>query len=270
MQENHIEPLRKRKIGGDLYTRRSPIIGLIATSLTWSFDYLLGRAAIRDRRNDEYVPSEILVYHLRQTKSDNTDGRFVALYNILRDRVEAACPRPNRHVGDQVHEDARIAEIRDATIDHVTELMFKDRQDYDEQLDIYEVVFDKAVRMACITKLRKVNRKENANEEVQDYITGEVRTAVEEALERYKKAGLAADEYLDYRIHLRRAIDALPAAEREVIDLMLVDIPIEATKDGEPSMTDILGCVEKTVRNRRDRAYAKIRQALELELENGE
>jgi hypothetical protein len=168
----HIDPLQKRKESGELYTRRPPVTHLIEKSLDWPFDELLRRAEIKDRRHSDYVPSEVLVHHLRQTKSDNSDGRFVALYDILRDRVEAACPRPNRHVDDKVYEDSRIAEIRDATIDHVTELMFTDRQSYDEQLDIYEVVFDKAVRSARITKLRKVNRRENATEEVEDTVTG--------------------------------------------------------------------------------------------------
>ena len=148
--------------------------------------------------------------------------------------------------------------------------MFTDRQDYDEQLDIYEVVFDKAVRAAHITKLRKINRRENANEDMEEEVTGEVRTVVEAALERYKKVGLTAEEDLDYRIHLRDAINALPTDEREVIDLMLADIPIETNKDGEPSMTELLGCVEKTVRNRRDRAFAKIREALALEVDDGQ
>ncbi len=266
----HIDPLRKQKESGELYTRRPPVTHFIEKSLDWPFDELLRRAGIKDRRHSHYVPSEVLVHHLRQTKSDNSDGRFVALYDILRDRVEAACPRPNRHVDDKVYEDSRIAEIRDATIDHVTELMFTDRQSYDEQLDIYEVVFDKAVRSARITKLRKVNRREDATEEVEDAITGEVRTVVEAALDRYKKTGLTAEEDFDYRIHLRRAIDALPTDEREVIDLLLADIPIETSKDGEPSMTELLGCVEKTVRNRRDRAYARIRRALDLEIDDGE
>lgn len=270
MQKMRVEPLRKRKASGGLYTRRSPIIDLVEKSLAWSFDDLLDRATIRDRCNDEYVPSEVLVYHLRQTKSDNSDGRFVALYNILRDRIEAACPRPNRQVADKVYEDARTAEIRDATVDHVTELMFTDRQGYDEQLDIYEVVFDKAVRSAHITKLRKVNRRANATEEVEDTVSGEVCAVVEVALDRYKKVGLTTEEDFDYRIHLRCAIDALPADEREVIDLLLADIPIETNQDGEPSMTELLGCVEKTVRNRRDRAFAKIRRALDVEVDNGE
>lgn len=265
-----IEPLRKRKTSGELYMRRSPTIQYIEKSLQWPFDELLNRASTRDRRHSEYVPSEVLVYYLRQTKSDNSDGRFIQLYDILRDRVEAACPRANRHMGEKVHEDARLSEIRDATVDHVTELMFTDRQDYDEQLDIYEVVFDKAVRAAHITKLRKVSRRENASEDIEDEVTSEVRAVVEAALDRYKKVGLTAEEDLDYRIHLRDAINALPTDEREVIDLILADIPIETNKDGEPSMTELLGCVEKTVRNRRERAFKKIRQALELEVGDGQ
>lgn len=265
MQEPCIEPLQKHKGTGERYTRRTPISEFIARSLALTFEELLDRAAVRDRRDSEYVPSEVLVYHLRRTKNDNYEDRFVALYDILRDRILAACPRPNRQVADRIFEDARIAEIRDATIDYVTELMLTDRQDYDERLDIYEVVFDKAVRSAHITKLRNVNRRESAKENVEDNVTGEVRAVVEAALDRYKSTGLTAEEDLDYRIHLRRAIDALPTEERKVIDLMLADIPIETNKEGEPSMIELLGCVEKTVRNRRDRAFAKIKTALALE-----
>lgn len=263
-------PLKKRKTDGELYTRRSPTMQYIEKSLQWPFDELLDHASIRDRRHNDYVPSEVLVYYLRQTKSDNSDGRFIRLYDILRDRVEAACPRANRNFGEEIHEDARLSEIRDATVNHVTELMFTDRQDYDEQLDIYEVAFDKAVRATHITKLRKINRRENVNEDIVDEVSGEVRAVVEAALERYKQVGLTAEEDLDYRIHLRDAINALPTDEREVIDLILADIPIETNKDGEPSMTALLGCVEKTVRNRRDRAFAKIRQVLELEVGDGQ
>jgi len=91
-----IEPLRKRTISGKLYTRRDEIIAFIRLSLDWAFDELLDKAAMRDRRHADYVPSEVLLYHLRQTKTENANGRFVALYNILWDRIEAACPRPKR------------------------------------------------------------------------------------------------------------------------------------------------------------------------------
>lgn len=78
-----IEPLKKRTKEGDLYTRRADTVDFIKLSLEWTFEVLLQRASIRDRRDAEYVPSEVLLYHLRQTKSDNSDVRFVALYNIL-------------------------------------------------------------------------------------------------------------------------------------------------------------------------------------------
>lgn len=264
-----IEPLKKRTKEGNLYTRRSDTIDFIMVSLEWAFKELLEKAARRDRRHTEYVPSEVLLYHLRQTKSDNSDGRFVALYNILLDRVEAACPRPNSRRGDKEFEDARIAEIRDTTIEHVTELMFEDHQGYCEQLDAYEIFFDRAVRSARITKFRKVSKRENATVSVVHHDGDEeIRQEVEDALERYKKPGMTTEEDLDYRIHVRRAIDALPTEEREVIDLILAEIPIETNKDGEPSMTQLLGCAEKTVRNRRNRAFEKIRLALRSEHDN--
>ena len=112
MQELCIEPLRKHKSTGERYTRRSPIIDFIERSRAWPLADLLQRAAIRDRRGSDYVPSEVLVYYLRSTKADNSDSRFVAIYNILRDRIQAACPRPNRQIAERTFEDARIAEIR--------------------------------------------------------------------------------------------------------------------------------------------------------------
>ena len=51
----NIEPLRKRKISGELYTRRSPTIQFIDKSLQWPFDDLLDRASIRDRRHAAWV-----------------------------------------------------------------------------------------------------------------------------------------------------------------------------------------------------------------------
>lgn len=262
----HIEPLRKRTRDGDLYTRREEIVVFIRRSLKWSFDDLMEKASVRNRRHSDYVPSEVLLYRLRQTKSDNADGRFVSLYNVLIDRVEAACPKPNSRRGEQEYEDFRIAEIRDATMEKVIELILKDRQGYDEQLDAYELFFDRAVRSVRITKFRQVSGRENVSESVvhQDG-SEEIRQEVEDALERYKRPGLTTEEDLDYRIHVRRAIDALPTEERKVIDLILAEIPIETNKEGEPSMTQLLGCTEKTVRNRRDRAFAKIRLTLRLE-----
>jgi len=260
-----IELLRKQKSDETTYTRPESVSTFIRRSLGWSFDQLMERASILDQRNPGYVPSEALVYHLRQTKFDNSDGRFVALYNALRGRVEAACPRASKTVGNQQFENARLAEIRDAIVEHVTELMFTDRHTYNEQLDYYECRFNHAVRMLRITKFQEVGRKENPKEALYDAVTGDVRMDVEQALEGLKRACLSQEENLTYRIQVRREIDALPTDEQKVIDMLLTDIPIEATNDDDPSISKLLGCTEKTVRNRRDRAIAKIQKALNLE-----
>lgn len=264
-----IQPLRKRTKDGKLYTRREAVVGVIQKSLEWGFEDLLERASIRSRWHADYVPSEVLLYHLRQTKSDNTDGRFQALYNVLIDRLEAAGPRAISRKGDHEYEDASVAEIRDAITEKVIELILMDRQEYQEGLDAYEVFFDRAVRSVRITKFREVSSRENATESIvhQDG-SNEVRKDVEEALDRYKRSFLSPEEDFDYRFRILRAIDTLPIEERKVINLMLAEIPIETTKDGEPSMTQLLDCVEKTVRNRRSRAFEKIKAELKLEDRN--
>ena len=265
-----IEPLRKQKSDGATYKRPESVVAFIRTSLSWSFDQLLEHASVLDQRNSDYVPSEVLVYHLRQTKSDNSDGRFVALYNALQGRIEAACPRADRTIGNQQFENARLSEIRDAIVEHVTELMFTDRHTYNEQLDYYECRFSHAVRMLRITKFKEVGQKENRKEALHYDETGDVRMDVEDALELLKKACLSQEENLTYRIQVRRAINVLPIDEQKVIDMLLTDIPIEAKNEDEPSISRLLGCTEKTVRNRRDRAIVKIQKALNLEGDHDE
>ena len=264
-----IEPLRKQKQDGTLYKRPKKIEDFLEASAAWPFDQLMENGGIRDRRNPDYVPTEVLLYHLRQTKSDNSDARFLALYNLIQDRIEAACPRPNFQRGEREFENAKLAEIRDLIVEYVVDLIFTDRLEYNKQLDFFEIRFDRAVRFVRIDRFKRVGRKENPKETLEyEDDTGEVSGEVEEALDRYKSAAWSKEEDLTYRIHVRQAIDALPEKERKVIDMILADIPIETIAEGEPSISKLLNCSEKTVRNRRDRAIAKIKAALEVEQDN--
>ena len=64
------------------------------------------------------------------------------------------------------------------------------------------------------------------------------------------------------RSKLHVAISSLPAKERQVIELMLKGLPIHSTDGNAVTIAKVVGCYEKTVRNRRDRAFAKLRDAL--------
>ena len=50
-----------------------------------------------------------------------------------------------------------------------------------------------------------------------------------------------------------------------MMELLLLGIPIESKEPGVQTIVHILGCTEKTVRNRRNRAYVALRNNLEEE-----
>jgi DNA-directed RNA polymerase specialized sigma24 family protein len=69
----------------------------------------------------------------------------------------------------------------------------------------------------------------------------------------------------DYRSYLLTAIDSLPDDQRRVVTMLLQDIPIDSKDETTITIVKTLGCSEKTVRNRRDRAYDALRKALDKE-----
>jgi RNA polymerase sigma factor (sigma-70 family) len=66
-----------------------------------------------------------------------------------------------------------------------------------------------------------------------------------------------------FRFELRKAIDQLPPDQRRVIELLhLEGLPIEAKDPEALSVSKLLKCSDRTVRNRRDQAYAKLKEIL--------
>jgi DNA-directed RNA polymerase specialized sigma24 family protein len=65
-----------------------------------------------------------------------------------------------------------------------------------------------------------------------------------------------------YRLRLDAAIDSLPADQRRVIEMLLQGFQIESDDAEVTTIVKVLGCVEKTVRNRRDKALTTLQAAL--------
>ena len=78
-----LPPLRKRTVDGILYKRRAQTEALIHACHELTFDELCNRAEISARAHANYIPSEVLVYFLRKTKTHNNDVQFWALYQLL-------------------------------------------------------------------------------------------------------------------------------------------------------------------------------------------
>lgn len=253
-------PLTKFTVKGERYRRQPAVDALIDEMAGLGRDVLAERAAIADRRNPRYLPSEVLLNFLRATRRDNRDSHFERLFRLLLARVHATL-----RGAVTVAQYRNAEEIRDEVASRLAILIAQDRAEGGDRLDAYEATFDRSLASLRIDVQRKLGPKRLKTDPIEDEATGEPALHVEEAAQAF--LGQAREEFDDpaFRSDLAAAIDTLPDDERTVIGLLLQGVPIDAKEDGAVSIAKLLGCTEKTVRSRRDRAVIKLRRALEGE-----
>jgi DNA-directed RNA polymerase specialized sigma24 family protein len=156
------------------------------------------------------------------------------------------------------------SKIVEQVLDRFQEFLIRDRTDYDERLDYFEVNFDDAVASLRLTARKKAWKEENASEPMTyDDETSELNAEIEKAAAVFLSESKIDDP--DYRLRLDAAIDSLPHHQRRVVELLRQGFPISSKEPGIQTIVTIVGCVEKTARNRRDSAFEAIRKALEEE-----
>ena len=230
---------------------------------------LVERCRISDPSHPSYVKSECVLYFIRQAKSDNNDRSFEALFRILRIRVQRALPAVDRSAeeGESALVQASAIEIRDAVLFRFQELLCLDRAGYDERLDYFEIRFDGAIANLRRTARRKTWKEENRSQPLSyDDETSELSSEVEDALARLNPQSPEKNDDPAYRKRFAAAIDSLSEDQRRVIVLLLRDIQIESKDPEAVTIVKVLACSEKTVRNRRDRAFKALRAALDEDL----
>ncbi|MCG3138757.1 MAG: hypothetical protein HJJLKODD_02625 [Phycisphaerae bacterium] len=259
-------PLRKQTNDGSIYCRPNSVEEALEVLLKLSPQEVARRSCIEDCEHPEYVPSECMLHFLRHAELAGSEDVLCDLFVVLRQRILKAVPVRKKHVFGSSKTGANSVdlEIRDAVLDKFQEMICADRIKYDERLDFYECRFNRA-----IDKLRATARK-TAWHEAYRYVSvdsanesNDPSEEVELALKAMKSPMYAEEVDFLYRSKLRAAIISLPPDERRVIELYYVDDMSIESNDGETStIVKILGCTEKTVRNRRDRALQKLRDAL--------
>jgi len=153
-------------------------------------------------------------------------------------------------------------------LDKFQELLCQDRTQYVERLDFFEIRFNQAIARLRQTAQRGVKREERRFRSLEaEGGSGEPSPVVERAI-----AALTYridDETMDFlfRSNVHVAISSLPDKERRVIELLLEGTMIDSKDPSEMTIVKALGCTERTVRNRRDRAFELIRNALREEEE---
>jgi hypothetical protein len=263
-------PLRKSNQDGALYQRRLVIENALDDLLKASRLDLAERCKISDPSDTNYIPTECLLHLVRECRSDNSDHFFAALFRALRQRVVVRLPSPEIKGGSEgkVLVSQRNIKIRDYVMDRFQGMLMRDRAGYDERLDYFEVNFDAALATLRLDGRKKAFKEEKRSETIgYDDETSELNAEVEEAAAAQNPISESKLDDPVYRSRLYGAIDSLPDNQRRVIELLLRGIQIDSQEPNVPTIVRFLNCTEKTVRNRRDRAYAAIRKALETEEE---
>ena len=132
-----VAPLRKRRLGGELYERDPKIEALIAELAVLPRDELIARAEITKRSDPGYIPRECLVYFIRASRRDNNEARFERLYRNLIGWVLRSLPKAESSDGKT--ESLTRGVVRDKVFGQFVELLSGDRADYVDKLDYFEV-----------------------------------------------------------------------------------------------------------------------------------
>ncbi len=253
-------PLRKLKLDGSPYHRPAEVEKQLTALERLSRDELLQRCRITDESDPDHVRSECILHFLRASHRDNSQARFAALYGILLERATRRLPRS----GNEFHLSSSRAEVNDLVLHRLNVLICSDRDAYSEQLDFFEIRFDKGIVRLRTDAFRKVGRQQRRDAPLHDEETGELSDDVVKAIGSYNPFETEKIENRDYRSRLDDAIDTLPPLQQRIVQMLRKEVPIDSTSDPySVTISKTLGKVEKTIRSNRDKAYAALRSILE-------
>lgn len=258
-----VPSLTKQKPDGTTYTRRAEIEGALQRFVGLPRSDVIAALKIRDPRSALYVQSECIVHLIRATRRNNNDTYFGELYRELMRRIEGVLPRVEGERAG-MSENVHAADARDRVRDLFNERLSIDRAEAGSGLDYFEVMFADAIAALRKTAMRRATRQADRSERIEaDDEGSEPSPAVERAVGSLdlKQELLSEDPF--YRSRVIAAIQALPDKQRRVIEMILQEMPIDSSDETVLTIRKALGVAsEKTIRNRRDAAYASIRNAL--------
>lgn len=263
-----VSPLRRLRKDGSLYARPTEIESALAVLVTLPLSEVVARARIVDDKAPDYLPSECVLHFVRKLTNPADKDALRELFTVLRQRLLRAVPVSARHTSKTAKDGMGLValEIRDAVMDRITDLLCEDRNSHAKTLDCFECRFNFTVARLRSTARRDVPKKASRLEPLHaDAESGEPSAEVEAAFARMRNAFDDDEPDFLYRSKLALAITSLPADERRVVELLLKGFLIDSKDETIITIRKILRCGEQTVRNRRDRAYAKLREALKEE-----
>lgn len=261
MEATLIEPLRKRRPDGELYARLSDIEAKLEDLNLLGRIEIARRCAVEDPQIPDYLPSECLVHLVRAHRSKPFDEHSEVLFKALMERVLLGLPEAVSK--DGTRERLTDSNLRDEVQHRFLAMLMRDRHQYVDALDIFEIRFQKALKALRVDVKRKVGGQDNPLETIElDPETGELAEKVERAAGSFD--GLDWDKSVDRDslLALDKAIDALPDLQKAIIEMDRKGIPVESKEPNVVNISNALRKTPKTIRTHRDMAYRRLRAVL--------
>ena len=252
--------MKSKDKNGAPFTRPPEIEACLARLESLDAAARLQAFAITSRKNDRHIPSEALTHFLRRAWATGAQSEFKKIFELLMKRVGQSL--------FSTISDARMVRaqgIREEVMGRFAERIAKDCNGRFAMLDFFEVRFDLAFARFRKTVLRQIGPTSvltvplsTDGDEGQD-ISLEVETAAADFLGGDPKK---IDDPA-FRLELDAAIDALPDDQRRVVGLLRQGFQTHSEDPNMMTISKMLKCDERTVRNRKVRAYKTLRAALQ-------
>lgn len=254
------QPLTNTKAEGKLYTRPPDVEAQIDEAICLSRSDLQTSLSITDRNVRGYLRSECLVHLVRQGRRNNDQWLMTTVLPVLLKRCERILLKK---VPDDELPDATV--LRQDILDAFADLVVTDRSgDFPDELDFYECRFNLAFRTLRIDLVRRYLSRREHSMTVIDLPPSEALNEpdpYEDVFARVSDAfkSLPTQEWNAVGEQLRKAIDALPADERNAVMLVhVLGYKVESEDPKEETAATRCKCTGRTIRNRLNRAAAKL------------
>ncbi len=254
------KPLKSKDKNGAPFTRPPEIEARLGALETVDAAARLKAFAVTSRKSSDYVPSEALTYFLRRAHATGATDEFKQIFGLLIKRVGQslfATVSDSRMAGAQG--------IREEIMGRFAERIAKDCNGRFAMLDFFEVRFDLAFARFRKSVLRQIGPSSVLTEPLStDGEEGQdISPEVEEAAADFLGGDPQKIDNPAFRLELDAAIDALPDDQRRVVCLLRQGFQTHSEDPNMMTISKMLKCDERTVRNRKVRAYKKLKAALQ-------
>ena len=254
------KPLKSKDKNGVPFTRPPEIEACLGALESVDAAARLKAFAVMSRKSSGYVPSEALTYFLRRAHATGATDEFRQIFGLLMKRVGqslSATVSDSRMAGAQG--------IREEIMGRFAERIAKDCTGRFAMLDFFEVRFDLAFARFRKSVLRQIGPSSVLTEplSMESEEGQDISREVEEAAADFLGGDPQKIDDPAFRLALEAAIDALPDDQRRVVGLLRQGFLTHSEDPKILTISNMLNCDQRTVRNRKARAYKALRAALE-------